>query len=429
MTTHDRAAIVSIGDELIYGQTLDTNSRTISAVLAEKNIRIHEHATVPDDLAAQSAVLRRFAASVPLVIVTGGLGPTADDLTRQALAEVMGDTLVLDEPSLRDIEAMFTRRGRAMSDLQRVQAMRPSRARMLPNPNGTAPGLAGTVGTCDIFCLPGPPNEMIPMLRDAVLPILNPPTGAAVVTRVLHSLGLGEGDLAQRLGDLMDRSRNPLVGTTASGGVVSCRIRYEGPPGPAQAAVDSTVESVRRAADPFIFGEGDDTLMSATLSALRARSEKLLTVESCSGGLIGSLLTGVPGASDSYLGGWITYDNALKIAEVGVPERLLREHGAVSEHVAIAMAEGALATAVGSAAHHALAVTGIAGPSGGTATKPVGTVYIALASRNHPTQARRFLISGGRDAVRDRSAQLAIAMLRFRLVCVNPGPLLWEFNR
>ncbi len=437
MTVHDRAAIISIGDELILGQTLDTNSRWISATLGEWNIRVAEHVTVPDDLAAQVAAMRRLAATVPLLICTGGLGPTADDLTRTALAELLGEPLVLDDAALAEITAMFQRRGRALTDLQRTQAMRPRSAAMLPNPHGTAPGLHAQLPAplptahcpnprADIFCLPGPPNEMMPMLLEQVRPRLNPPHATVVSTRILHTLGAGEGDLAQRLGNLMNRDRNPLVGTTASGGVVSVRIRYEGPEASAAAAVAETEARCRASCAPFVFGTGEDTIMSVTLDLLRARGEKLDTVESCTGGLVGSLLTSVPGSSDAYLGGWVTYANNFKTAEVGVPEHLLQAHGAVSEPVARAMADGALAAPAGAAAAHALAITGVAGPGGGSDAKPVGTVFIALASRGSPTHVRRFAFSGGRDAVRDRAAKMALAMLRFRLLGQAPGPLLWE---
>ena len=447
MLTHDRAAIISIGDELILGQTLDTNSQWLSTQLGEWNIRVVEHVTVPDDLEAHAAAIERLARAVPLVICTGGLGPTADDLTREALARVMGEQLITDADSLARIEALFAKRARPMTDLQRTQALRPRSAVSLRNDHGTAPGLFGRVqigrDPCEVFCLPGPPNEMRPMLLEVVRPMLRPPVGRVVGVRVLHTLGMGEGDLAARLGPLMDRARNPLVGTTASGGIVSIRIRCEGLDAAATAAaLDETEQLCRHAASPFVFGAGDETLMSATIDLLRGRGEKLVTVESCTGGMVGSLLTSVPGSSDVYLGGWVTYANEMKAAEVGVPEAMIAEHGAVSEQVACAMAEGALRSQP--AAHHAIAITGIAGPGGGSALKPVGTVFIAVASchglasstsraptsdeRMKSTEIRRFIFSGGREAVRDRAAKMALAMVRFRAAGVEPGRLLWEVS-
>jgi len=252
-----------------------------------------------------------------------------------------------------------------------------------------------------------------------------------VRTGVLHTLGLGEGELAQRLGTLMDRSRNPLVGTTASGGVVSIRVRYEGPGSGADAAMRETMDACRAAAGSYAFGEGDDTIMSATLDALRRYpgGGRLLVVESCTGGLLGSLLTTVPGSSDVFLGGWITYDNAVKRSQVGVPGTVLEASGAVSAECARAMAEGALKADIGVRATHAIAITGIAGPGGGSEAKPAGTVFIALsgaACGAVSTEVRRFLFTGGREGVRDRAAKMAMAMLRFRLVGEPGVRLLWE---
>ncbi|MFM9956478.1 MAG: CinA family nicotinamide mononucleotide deamidase-related protein [Phycisphaerales bacterium] len=431
---HDRAAVVSVGDELILGQTVDTNSAAISARLSSWGIRVVEHVTVPDDLAAQRSALERVAESgVPLIIVTGGLGPTADDLTRQALALAMGDHLVADDAALAALEAMFTRRGRALTELQKTQAQRPSRAACIPNPHGTAPGLFGTIklesGDCDVFCLPGPPNEMTPMLEDWVRPRLRPPAGVAVRTRVLHTLGAGEGDLAVRLGALMDRDRNPLVGTTASGGVVSIRIRYEGPGADADAAIELTERACRDACAPFVFGEENDTIASATLDELRRNAAKLCVIESCTGGMLGSLLTAVPGSSDVFVGGWITYDNSVKSALVGVPGATLASHGAVSRETALAMARGGLERAKSFGATNAISITGVAGPGGGSDAKPVGTVHIACVSDGPGggfEHARRFRFTGDRAAVRDRSAKSALAMLRFALRGERVERLLWE---
>lgn len=434
--THDRAAVISVGDELILGQTLDTNARLISELLSSWGVRVLEHVTIPDDLDAQRHAFERLA-RLPLIIATGGLGPTADDLTRQALSLAMGDSLVTDDDALRTLKAMFARRGRALTELQKTQAQRPSRALCIPNPNGTAPGLFGHIAPragqtdpqgCDVFCLPGPPNEMRPMLETWVRPRLTPPAGTDVRTRVLHTLGAGEGDIALRLGDLMRRDRNPLVGTTASGGVVSVRIRYEGPHHDADRHVADTERACREACAPFLFGDESDTIASATLTALRQRNARLVVAESCTGGLLGSLLTAVPGSSDVFLGGWITYANDAKSACLRVPDALLRQHGAVSDPVARAMAHGALESArafSGGPATHALSITGVAGPAGGSDTKPVGTVHIALAGPGLD-EARRFRFTGDRNTIRDRAAKVALAMLRFALRGERVERLIWE---
>lgn len=435
--THDRAAILSIGDELALGQTLDTNSRWLAERLTGRAITVAEHVTIPDDLARHIAALRRLCVEFPLVISTGGLGPTDDDLTRQALADLLGEPLIEDPQVVDELERMLNARGRTLSPNQRRQALRPVSARRLPNPNGTAPGLAATVHiagrSSDVFCLPGPPDEMQPMFRDLVAPALRPAPGRAVSSRAYPTLGLGESDLAGRLGDLMDRARNPLVGTTASGGVVTVRLRYEGDAAHAEEELDRTESLIRKALHPFIFGEGADTIVTATIDALRHRNQRVVVVESCTGGLLGALLASVPGASDVFQGGWITYANEVKRDEVGVPDGLLSQHGAVSEPVARAMATGALMAPGGAAAQHALAITGVAGPSGGTASKPVGTVFVARATRaamneSPAVEVRRFCISGGRDDIRDRSAKLALAMLRFHLLGHAVPRLIWQMN-
>ncbi len=431
---HTRAAILSVGDELILGQTLDTNSRWLSAALADIGIIPIEHATVPDDRNSQASLLLRMAERADIILCTGGLGPTADDLTRHALSDALGDSLVEDETALAQVESWFTSRKRAMPAINRIQAMRPTRAQCIRNHHGTAPGLSASIRTSDsrevdVFCLPGPPAEMIPMFNDSVRPLLRTPTDRLVRTRVLHCFGIGESDLATRLGALMNRDRNPLVGTTASGGVVSCRVRYEGP-GPAEAAdaaVDDTLATCASLAGPFGFGTGNQTLPEVVLSLLRDRGQTMSTVESCTGGLLGGLLTEIPGSSDSYTGGLITYANDLKFALADVPRELLGPGGpgSVSADAALAMAVGGLRRMN---SDHCLSITGIAGPGGGSDAKPVGTVWIGRASRDGSTETRRFLMAGSRQTIRDWSAKSALAIMRLHILGVNGVRLLREVS-
>ncbi|MDX2116224.1 MAG: CinA family nicotinamide mononucleotide deamidase-related protein [Planctomycetota bacterium] len=429
---HTSAALISVGDELVLGQKLDTNSRWLSERLTDRGVRVLEHVTLADDLDQNVRALARLAQEHPLIISTGGLGPTADDLTRQALARAMGEELVTDDEALRRIDALMRSRGRDVSPLQRTQAQRPGSARMLANNNGTAPGIHGVITSsshapCDVFCLPGPPREMFPMFDEHVVPALRLAPGHRVRTAVLHCLGIGEGDLAQRLGDLMRRDRNPLVGTTASGGVVSIRIRYEG--GDAGlAALDETRARCLELAGPFCFGAADDTIESAVAALLRARGQTLVVAESCTAGGLGALVTSFAGASDVFQGGWITYANDFKQRELAVDPALIERHGAVSEPVARAMALGALARTPGGPPRHALAITGIAGPAGGSDAKPVGTVFIAAASTApaDPGEVRRFRFTGDRADIRDRAAKLALAMLRWRLVAASVPAALWQ---
>ncbi len=443
MSTGDRphatAAILSIGDELILGQKLDTNAEWLSGRLAALGVRPVEHVTLDDDVEQIALALARLGGRADLVVVTGGLGPTADDLTREALARAMGDSLVEDEGALLRLEAVAKRRGREIG-ANRVQALRPSRAVCLDNEHGTAPGLWGTLGDgargCDVVCLPGPPSENRPMFEGAVVPRLRL-GGRVIAVRVLHTFGLPESEVGARLGALMERGRNPIVGTTASGGVVSCRVRFEGDAGEAGGAMERAVEGVRGAVGDHVFGEGEETLAEALVEALRERDARLVVAESCTGGLLGAKVTGVAGSSDVFVGGWQTYSNEMKKAALGVDGALVDDPaaagyvGAVSAEVAGAMAVGALRAAPGGGAEFALAITGIAGPGGATAGKAVGTVFIALASRGGSGEARvvecrRFQIAGDRERVRDRSAMSALAMVWLHLRGIGVGRLTWE---
>lgn len=428
--THSRAVVIAIGDELVLGQSIDTNSAWVASRLIELGVSPFRHVTVADQTHAIAAELERSAAEADLVIVTGGLGPTRDDLTREALARAMGDTLVEDEAAIAEIRAWYEGRGREMPATNRVQAMRPSGGRSLSNDRGTAPGLWGDVGHADVFCLPGPPGEMRPMFERFVAPAVN--AERVVRTRVLRTFGLGESRVAEILGDLMRRDRNPLVGTTASTGVVTVRMRWEGSRDEARRAddaLDAAEHQVRDALGAAIVtpreGDGGRDLPEVVLAMLRERGERLAVVESCTGGLLGAMLTEVPGSSDVFTGGWITYTNAMKAEEVGVPESFFPEvrpgaPGAVSSEVAQAMALGGLNRARHAIGHgpgvsHALAITGIAGPDGGSEAKPVGTVWICRASADGSTDCRRFIFRGSRDAVRRWSAITALGILRLKL--------------
>lgn len=437
---HTRAAIIATGDELAIGQALNTNTMWLADRLMAAGIETVEHVILGDDRGAVAAAIGRLAGAAPLVVVTGGLGPTLDDVTRDALATAAGEEMVLDEAAVAAIGARLRRVGREMTEYQRMQAMRPRSAVCLPNDNGTAPGLhmvvrgGGGGGGAEVFCLPGPPRELKPMFEREVLPRLRPDPGRTSRTLVLHAAGIFEAEAADRLGELMDRGRNPLVGITVSGGGLAIRIRAAGAAGEGlDRALAETGVLVRERLGPYIYGSGDETLESVVLGELRRAGATLACVESCTGGGLGAAVTRVAGASDVFLGGWVTYSNDLKERLVGVPADLLRRHGAVSEPVARAMAVGGLER---SGAGFCLSVTGIAGPGGGTEEKPVGTVYIGLARRLDGAAAgavvRRFRITGDRDDVRERSVRTALVMLLLALrspgSLEGPGaiPLAWE---
>jgi nicotinamide-nucleotide amidase len=407
-----KAFILSIGDELINGETVDTNSAHLSRRLRELGIVTAGHATVGDDRAAVAGAIADAASRAELVLVTGGLGPTADDVTREGLADAMGGVpLRLDESSLRRIEEFFRQRGRQMHETNRVQAMMPEGAEAMENVCGTAPGLAAAVGRSRVFVMPGVPQEMREMFERHVAPRL-PAAEGTIVQRVLHCFGVGESDIGASIADLMRRGANPAVGTTVSAGVISVRIvAGGGTPAAAAAMAGATAEEVRRRLGSLVYGQDGETLAAATGRLLRRRGGKLATAESCTGGMIGELVTGVAGSSDYYAGGVVSYANEVKRGVLGVAENLLRQHGAVSEPVAAAMADGCrrrLGT------DWALAVTGIAGPGGGSAEKPVGLVYIALAGPKG-TEVARHVFAGDRATIRLRSSLSALNMLRLAL--------------
>lgn len=424
------AAVLAIGDELALGQTLDTNSAWIADRLFALGVRVDEHATVEDDREWIAGALRRLVEGRGLVICTGGLGPTADDLTRQALGAVLGEAMIEDAEALRAIRAWFAGRG-GMPEGNRVQALRPPSARSLANPNGTAPGLEAGIGNTRVFCLPGPPHEMIPMFESFVAPAVSGVGGAVVRSRIVLTFGLGESRIAERLGELMDRDRParglPLVGTTASRGVVACRMRHAGESAERVAReLDDAEAEIRARLGVAVFDRRDpargdpveigDALPAAVIALLRRRGERVAVGESCTGGLLGGELTRVPGSSEVFAGGWITYTNAIKTAMLGVPEPIFAEHGAVSAPCALAMARGVLARAADAGGcGHALAVTGVAGPGGGSEAKPVGTVWIARASSDGTAEARRFLFRGDREAVRGWAVRTALGLLRLHL--------------
>lgn len=454
--SHATAAILSVGDELTLGQTLDTNSKGLSERLSAVGLTIAEHATVPDDLERQKAAFLRLASTVDLIICTGGLGPTADDLTRQSLSAAMDDPLVQDPIALAQIESYFVSMNRQMPAINAVQALRPNRATLLPNLRGTAPGIhallhariednrsttmhgrsASPQRTCEVFCLPGPPNEMYPMFEAQVLPRLRPVSGRCVRTLALHTIGLGESEIATRLGDMMARDRMPLVGTTASGGIVTIRLRFEGEGSidDCDAALERDERAIRAHVGPNIFAKDADTLAHALVHKLRADRKTFAVVESCTGGLLASQITDVPGSSSVLLAGWIPYSNEAKSRDLAVAPSNFEKGGpgAVSHQVAHALAVGGLRN---SGADYCLSITGIAGPEGGSADKPVGTVFIALATAGGEAkiqpavESRRFLFTGDRASIRSWSARAAQAMLWMHLAGTPNARLLRQVDR
>lgn len=409
------AEILSIGSELTSGQNVDTNAAWLSRRLNEAGIPVAFHTTVGDDLSANIQVFRQALSRCEVVVATGGLGPTADDLTREALAEVAGVPLTLDPVSLHVIQSMFQSRKRPMPERNRVQAMFPEGSTVVPNPRGTAPGIWMDFADKVFVALPGVPREMFGMFDEWVLPRLTErfSGGQVIVHRVLRCFGAGESHIEEMLGDLTRRGRDPEVGITASGATISLRITARAETvEAARALIEPDALSIRQKLGDLVFGEGEDELHTAVARLLLEKKKTISTAESCTGGMIGSLLTEFAGISASYLGGVISYSNEAKEKFLGVPAEMIERHGAVSAEVAEAMARGCRER-FGS--DLAISVTGIAGPDGGSAEKPVGLVYACLAT-GEGHRITRFQWGNDRAFVRTGSAKMALNLVRLELL-------------
>jgi len=411
--------ILTVGTELVLGFTVDTNAAEMARALAEAGIRVRRSASVSDDPADVRQALAVALERCGTVIVTGGLGPTPDDLTRQAAAEVFGAQLARDPAVLAGLEEKYRRRGIAqMPEANRRQADVPAGATVLPNPIGTAPGLWLDDGHGRLaILLPGVPKEMRGLLEGEVIPRLrargSPEDGGCstvIRSRTLRTAGIPESALADQVGD-EQRLLPPGVGLAWLPSLAGVDLRLTAwnlPADEARAALAQAADALRPKLGAHVYGEDGDDLAAVVLRALERQGAKLAVAESCTGGLLGARLTAVPGSSRVFAGGVTAYANEAKLGLLGVSADAIAELGAVSEEVARQMALG-VARALDAQA--AIAVTGIAGPDGGTPQKPVGTVWIAVLWRD---QVRTFthVFPGDREDVRGRAAQWALHYLR-----------------
>jgi|YNPBryBLVA2012_1023415.scaffolds.fasta_scaffold00564_2 nicotinamide-nucleotide amidase len=414
-----QAEIIAVGSELLTPARLDTNSLWLTQQLNELGIELVMKMVVGDERERLAAAVRAALERTPLLLVSGGLGPTEDDVTREAVAQALGRPLVFVPELLEAIERRFRSAHRVMAEINRRQAFLIEGAEALPNEVGTAPGQWIRQGERAVVLLPGPPGELKPMFSRHVLPRLAPLVPPLVIrTRVYRVTGLAESDLDQRISPVYKRYANPATTVLAAPGDIQVHLRARcSSQQEAEALLEELGGQIEALLGDRIYSRGEP-MEKVVGELLRARSATLAVAESCTGGLLAERITSIPGSSDYFLGGFLVYNDRTKIALAGVPGELLERHGAVSEPVACALAEGACRR---TGATYALAVTGVAGPGGGSRTAPVGTVYIAVAGPEG-VEARCFRFLGDRERVRGFAAQTALDALRRRLLVSSRAP-------
>jgi nicotinamide-nucleotide amidase len=403
------AAIFSIGTELTRGEIVNTNASWLSAELTAIGFEVTEAATVDDDPARIIETLKRLAGVHDVIVATGGLGPTTDDLTSAAVADALGVALVRDDAALESIKQRFRAAGFVMTPNNEKQADFPKGATVLANPIGSAPGFAVRMGKSRAFFMPGVPGEMRRMFAEQIVPAIAMLAPNITFQRRIKTFGMGESSVGEKLAGVESSFPGIILGYRAHFPEIEVKVHATaGSQDEARALCDRASDEVRERLAGIIYGEGDDTLPRVVGRELSSRGLRLAVAESCTGGLLGHLLTSEP-ASEYFVGGAVTYANHAKTRILGVREDDLEEHGAVSTVVAASMAEGVRKLCevdVG------VAITGIAGPSGGSAEKPVGLVYCAVAHANGPTLVRHRVFRGDRRQVQMIAAYVALSLVR-----------------
>jgi nicotinamide-nucleotide amidase len=412
--------ILSIGDELLIGQVINTNAAEISKQLNTIGISVSKVTTIGDNEGEILAAIKSAWGSNDIVIATGGLGPTHDDISKHVVAKYFKKKLILDKKTLAHVQARFRSFGiKKMPDVNIGQAMVPQDFKALRNDRGTAPGLLYHQKGKTFIILPGVPHEMSWLMEKWVIPELQKTykkkLGDAIIHRTLLTIGIGESTLAERIGDVKNflEFGATLAFLPKTSGVrlrISVRDSSEKK---AKAKVARIEKYIRERVDSFIYGADNETLEEKVCELLKKKKATLSTAESCTGGMLSMRITNVAGSSEVFIGGVISYDNSVKIKELAVPKEIIEKFGAVSEECAKAMAEGALKKF---GPTFSLSITGIAGPGGGKKEKPVGTVWIALAEKDKSTIAKLYKFAGDRTIIRERSADSALEMLRWRLL-------------
>jgi nicotinamide-nucleotide amidase len=411
-----KSEIVAVGTELLLGNIVNTNAQYLSQKLADLGIDVFYHVAVGDNLQRLSDTIKTSLERADLVITSGGLGPTVDDLTKEGVADALGLKLLPHEASIKKIEGMFKALGRPMTENNLKQGYIPEGAAILENDNGTAPGVLIEKNGKIVIMLPGPPKELYPMFEDKVLPYLRTKVHSTIRSRMLRVIGVGESAVEDMLKEIFRTQTNPTIAPYAKDAEVHLRITAKSDTiDEADRLIDQMEERVKAILGENIYGYDDESLEYVVLKLLIENNLTLSLAESCTGGLIGSRLTDVPGASASLMCGIISYSNESKIKILGVKESTINSYGAVSSQTAEEMAAGAKrinGTDIG------LSITGIAGPDGGSEEKPVGLCYIGIAIGDKVT-AHKLLFNGNRKSIKWNSSSRALDLLRKELLILK----------
>ena len=422
-----RCEILSTGDEVLTGMIADTNAAFLADQMGSLGFEVLRHTTVGDDRAILEETFRALGARADVVLCTGGLGPTVDDLTTEVAAGILGVGMKLDEAALAYMEGLWKSRGRVMPENNRKQAMLPEPADVLTTPIGTAPGFSVQIGKACFFFMPGVPREMKKMFAEQVIPRLQKLRSEPTVfdVRVYRSFGLTESAADQALSNIETLFPGVKLGFRAHFPEIQNKLTVKGADiVEARASLEAAADEVKKRIGPHIFSDGEP-IEAVIGAALRRDKATVSTAESCTGGMIAQLITNVPGASEYFDRGFVTYTAASKHELLGVPEALIAELGVVSEECARAMAEGAKAVAKTT---YAISVTGVAGPDGGTDEKPVGLVYIGLAGPKG-TVVRRINWPGQREQIRGIASMVGLDLLRRALQGLEPLAPEWIQRR
>ncbi|UCF48119.1 MAG: competence/damage-inducible protein A [Myxococcales bacterium] len=404
------AALLSIGTELTRGELVNTNAAWLGEELTKLGFAVVEHATVDDDVDRIVMLIQRFAKLHRVVIATGGLGPTSDDLTTAAAAQAAGVELRRDERVVEGIRQKFEAFGRVMPESNAKQGDFPEGADVLDNPVGTAPGFAMTLGAARLFFVPGVPREMKHIFQESIVPAVAPLAERKTHQMHVRTFGMTESGVAQALRGLEEGHEGLTLGYRAHFPEIEVKVHVRADSAAeAERISQSIADEVQATLGDAVFGGRGDSFAEVVGKALRDNGKTLAVAESCTGGRVAEMLTRVPGASDYLLLDAVVYANSAKQAVLGVSPDVLRAHGAVSGETAAAMAEGALRVA---GSDIAVSITGVAGPGGGTEDKPVGTVWFGLARKGEPTITKHRKLPWGRDRVQTLSAYIALELVR-----------------